>query len=411
MTAALAPAAGLRPPSESAVGLPKVAVARAHLRAVNPWSEVACVGADVASLAPGELAGVDVALLAFDNDRARAAANRLLLAARVPFVDAGARADLRLTRASIVDPRSDGPCLLCGWGAERLAEAGEDVGLPCAGAEPAGAWPSTLTLGHAAAGVAVLEALALAGLGSEAPRPGTEVRLDLRRGRLERFTVARDAGCVAEHALASGVRTVLSASLVGGSVGALLAAAGAAPDDVVLLGRTELVVRAACPRAHDAAPHVPAGAPLPACAACGGALAPLRRARRFRAGDLPAEILAARAANLVRPGDAFAIEPADGGAAHAFVLPGAAAPWEPGASLPDGPARFARLPAELDLARIRRTRIALLGLGHVGAAALAQLAPLPWAGILLVDRDRVKRHNLASHALGARAAGGTGEAA
>jgi len=43
--------------------------------------------------------------------------------------------------------------------------------------------------------------------------------------------------------------------------------------------------------------------------------------------------------------------------------------------------------------------VAFLGLGHVGSAALQQLAPLPFAGFLLVDRDRIEEHNLPSSSL------------
>jgi molybdopterin/thiamine biosynthesis adenylyltransferase len=383
----------------------KVRIAHDHLRRRNPWSDVAVMEADVATLTPAALLGIDAALLAFDNDAARADANRLLTAARVPAVDAGVRADLWLARATVIDPRSGGACGLCGWSRERLARAGEDVGVPCAQVESGDGWPSSLPMGHAAAALAVHALLALAGVLGEAPGSGTELRLDLRRTRLERFDVARDPACAVAHGFALSEPTRLDLDPLATSLRAMLVAAGATPDDVVLLARGAFVAAAACAGCgRGAVPLTPAGALLPACGSCGGAMHALRQVRRAPASALLAAGGDRPSSAWLAPGDVFALE--RDGAARAFLLPGAGGPWQRGRPLQadEAAVRFRALPECIDLERVRATRLALLGLGHLGAAALSQLAPLPWAGLLLVDRDAVEEPNLAAWALAAEVA-------
>jgi tRNA A37 threonylcarbamoyladenosine dehydratase len=89
-----------------------------------------------------------------------------------------------------------------------------------------------------------------------------------------------------------------------------------------------------------------------------------------------------------------------------YAFPAAPLAWEAGLAWDPArdAARFARLPADWDLARLRTARLGFLGAGHVGAAALAQLAPLPWAGFVFVDRDRLALHNRPSLAIAAEAA-------
>ena len=81
---------------------------------------------------------------------------------------------------------------------------------------------------------------------------------------------------------------------------------------------------------------------------------------------------------------------------RAYRFPPAPLAWQPGRSAwvaARDRELFVRLPEVYDLERIRRGRLALIGLGHLGSAALAQLAPLPLAGVILVDRDHFAPHN------------------
>ena len=64
----------------------------------------------------------------------------------------------------------------------------------------------------------------------------------------------------------------------------------------------------------------------------------------------------------------------------------------------------------IDLARARSARLGIIGLGNIGAAVLAQLAPLPWRSVLLIDRDVLEGHNLPAHALAAETPGFTSDA-
>jgi len=89
-----------------------------------------------------------------------------------------------------------------------------------------------------------------------------------------------------------------------------------------------------------------------------------------------------------------------------YAFPAAPLAWEAGRAFDPArdAVRFERLPADWDLARLRSLRVAFLGVGHVGAAALAQLAPLPWASLVFVDRDRLELHNRPSLAISAEVA-------
>jgi len=87
------------------------------------------------------------------------------------------------------------------------------------------------------------------------------------------------------------------------------------------------------------------------------------------------------------------------GGARAYRFPPTPLPWQPGrAEWNEATDRelFVRLPELYDLERIRRGRLAIIGVGHVGAAVLAQIAPLPLAGLVLVDRDDFAPHNAQS---------------
>jgi tRNA A37 threonylcarbamoyladenosine dehydratase len=90
------------------------------------------------------------------------------------------------------------------------------------------------------------------------------------------------------------------------------------------------------------------------------------------------------------------------GGARAYRFQPTPLPWEPGPAAwneDTDRALFVRLPELYDLERIRRGRLAVVAVGHVGAAVLAQLAPLPLAGIVLVDRDEYSARNAQSFAL------------
>jgi hypothetical protein len=253
-------------------------------------------------------------------------------------------------------------------------------------------------MGQRAASAASREALALLGAVDVAPHVGSELRDDLRCLRVEAFALRERADCPADHALASPRRTALRVAPSDVALADLARAVAIAPDDDVVLAARELAVAVACPACgdvQDAARR--ADRPLGACARCRGPLAALRRARRLRWADAGPLAAGLAAGAWFDPGDVLAIEGPRGARSVAFPALGPA--WEPAAAWDErsARARYARLPACYDLARIRRARVAVLGLGHVGAAALQQLAPLPWAGLLLVDRDAIALHNLQAH--------------
>jgi len=389
-------------------GLSKVALAADHVRRVNPWSDIARLETDLADVTAGDLAGIDVALVAVDNDAARLAATRALMSARVPHVDAGVRADLCTARATVCRPAPDGACLLDSWSEQRLARAGEDVGMPCAAVGEIPPYGSSLSMAQAAASVAVHQALALAGVTTAEPAVGNELRLDLAAVRFERFTLPRNPTCAASHALATADRLLLRHEPSQTSLAALLAASGIQPASEIVSAGHEIVTSALCPRCHAASrPYRPRQTMLP-CPACGGAIAPLRRARQVAWGDAATTLDGFPASVWFRPGDAFALRDPDG-TARVLAFPPTGIAWERGRAYEparDGE-RMSRVPATIDLERVRHTRLALFGLGHLGAAMLEALAPLPWAGLLLLDRDHLEAANVQSHALAAAHPGGT----
>jgi len=387
------------------VGKSKAAVARDHVRRVNPWTEIMALHVDLWDLALGILAGLAAVVVAVDSLRARLIASRLLLAARIPHVDVGVLAGHWHSRATISAAVPDGPCQVDGWGTLTLARAGEDVGVPCAAAETGEGFPSTLAMGHAAAALAAHQLLALTGAITDRPRVGEELRLDLRHGRYDAFRLPVAAACAADHALAAGRVERLDPRHLEASLGELMTACGAEADTVVVLATRALVTLAACVACGESTrPYVLPDA-LEPCAACGAPLSALRRIRRLRWGEAASRVAPLAARAWVRPGDAFALVPAtDAARAVLFVFPPPPLAWEPGAPWDEAAARerFARLPRSFDLARIRACRIGVLGAGHLGAALIEQVAPLPWKGILIIDRDVVEPCNLVSHPLAAR---------
>ena len=392
----------------SAAGRSKVDLARQCVRQLNPWSEIVRLEADVATLTPAMFNGIDVALCTLDSPRGRLLGARLLLAARVPFVDAGALAEQWLARCTVADPTgrrgdpgAEPSCPICGWSREMLARSGEDLGFPCASVLDTGEGAaSTLTSGQRAAGLAVREALALAGVVGLRPSVGREIREDLRSLRVESFRVPFEPGCAADHVLAGEDRVQLDHAPVEVRVSDLARTCRLEPEDTIVLATSELVHIAVCRQCREVArPLRRIGSPRLTCSRCGAPLVPVRRARRVRWAEAAASVGHASAADWFEPGDAFAVEGRGGARVYRFPAPPLA--WEPGAAWHDETARprFRRLPSDYDLDAVRRTRVAFLGLGHVGSAALQQLAPLPFAGFLLVDRDRIEEHNLPSSSL------------
>jgi hypothetical protein len=386
----------------------KVELACEHVRRVNPWSCVATFCTDIGEVSPGVLAGLDAVIVSFDNLRARFLAARLLLAARVPFADAASLAERWQARVSVCDPL--GPpaaraCPSCPWSAAQLARAGEDTGLPCEAIETGEGFPSTLVMGERAATLAVRELLALSGVVPLVPSRSCELRDDLAALRTQSFRVDRNPECAADHALAEGELRELDAEPGELALGELASRLQLRAGDEIVLAGGELVSASLCRACASVdAPYRRIDATLPACSRCGTPTDPLRRTRRLRFGAATGSVSELAADVWFLPGDRFAVRGADGVRVYAF--PAAPLAWEPGRSFDPhrDAARFARLPADWDLARLRSARLGFLGVGHVGAAALAQLAPLPWAGLVLVDRDWLAPHNQPSLALAAERA-------
>ncbi len=392
--------AELEATAQRAAGRWKAALARDHVRRVNPWSEVAVLAADLAELTPGFLAALDVAIVAVDNERARFLATRLLLAARVPWVDAGVRADLWVARATVCATGVGSACLVDAWSPEHLARAGEDIGMPCAGIDTGEGFPSTLVMGQAAAALAAHQALALAGITGDPACAGQELRLDLRAGRLERFHLRPNPRCAADHVLGSAPTVWRAGDPRDVRLGDLMNECAVTPEMAIVLGAGELVTTAVCRDCLDTSPAYRAPAhPLPPCPRCGGQRAGIRRARRVRWGDAAALAAAEPASAWFRAGEVFADEAGTRVRVCGFGPP--AVPWEPASPWNDSAARvrFARLPTQWDLGRVRETRIGIIGLGHLGAAVLQQLAPLPWKGILAADRDVLTEPNRQAYPL------------
>jgi len=387
-------------------GRAKAAIAADYVRRANPWVEIKALEADLEDLTPGVFADLDAVAVAVDSLRSRFVATRQLLAPRVAHVDLAVLAEPWLARASVSAAVADAPCQVDAWSTAQLARAGEDVGIPCAAADTGEVFPSTLAMGHAAAAVGAQQLLALTGVIRERPRVGQEIRLDLLRGTYEAFRLPLAAACAADHVLAAGRVERLDPSYLRASLGALMTACGAEADTSVVLATRAVVALAACEACHEStAPYLLPDA-LEPCAACGGRLAAVRRVRRLRWAEAAPAVAPRAATTWLRPGDAFAlVPPAGAGRATLCAFPTAEPRWQPGAPWDEAAARerFARLPRSFDLARIRACRIGVLGAGHLGAALIEQIAPLPWKGILIVDRDVIEPCNLPSHPLATRA--------
>lgn len=383
----------------------KTALAAAHLHRVNRWTACVRLDADVASLPPSVFAGCDAAIVTLDNHRARFTAARLLIAAHVPFVDAGSLAAQGISRVTVADPArarrdldAEPSCPSCCWSAEQIARAGGEGSLPCAGFALGDGAASTLTAAHRAATLAVREALALAGMLRLRPSIGCEHRDDLAALRLESYRVPFNPECAAHHELGCERVTHLERQPDALRLDELAQLCRLEPDDELLLAGTEVVELALCVRCGARAhPYRRVGSAAIPCRACGAELAPARVTRRVRWSDAAPQLGSASAASLFVAGDAFAVR--GRGGARAYRFPPAPLPWEPGRSAwneDTDRALFVRLPELYDLERIRRGRLAIIGVGNIGAAVLAQIAPLPLAGVVLVDRDDFAPHNAMS---------------
>ena len=385
----------------------KTALAAAHLHRVNRWTACVRLDADLATLPPSVFAECDAAIVSCDNHRARLAAARLLISAHVPFADAGSLAAQGISRVTVADPArarrdldAEPSCPSCCWSPEQIARAGGEGSLPCAGValDDGDGAASTLTAAHRAATLAVREALALAGILRLRPSIGFEHRDDLATLRLESYRVPFNPECAAQHELGCERVTHLERQPDALRLGELAQLCRLEPDDELLLAATEVVELALCGRCFERAhPYRRVGSPAIPCRACGAELAPARVTRRIRWSDAAPHVGSASAASLFLAGDAFAVR--GRGGARAYRFPPTLLPWQSGrAAWNDATDRelFVRLPELYDLERIRRGRLAIVGVGHVGAAVLAQIAPLPLAGLVLVDRDDFAPHNAQS---------------
>jgi hypothetical protein len=256
-------------------------------------------------------------------------------------------------------------------------------------------------MGQRAATIGAREALALAHAIDLSPSVGCELRDDMALMRVERFVVPADeAGCAGHHALACSERTALDLEPSEVRLGALTRACGIKADDQIVLASREIVEVAMCVVCFSPGyPYRRAGGPRARCGHCGGEMAPVRRTRQLRWGTAAKRMEGALASEWFDRGDCFAAVGRRG--TRAFSFPAPPIDWEPGAPWDpeEGAKRFQRLPHAYRIEQIRRTRLAIVGLGHVGAAVLHQIAPLPWAGLLLLDRDRFEGHNAPAYPL------------
>jgi molybdopterin/thiamine biosynthesis adenylyltransferase len=403
------PRSSTQPDFAAAEGVAKVELAAAHVRRVNPWTDIATLEADLASLTPGSFGETDVAVLGLDNHRARYQGSRLLTAAKVPYVDVASEASGWQARVTVCDPagaaagdpQAPRSCLVCCWSPGSLARAGEDVGVPCAGFSENEPYASSLTMGQRAATLGARETLALAGAIDLAPSVGFEIRDDMANMRVERFAVPADEeNCAGHHALACPDLEHLDLEPSQLRLGALARACGIDPADHIVLASREVAELATCVACFlPAYPYRRTERRLACCRHCGGEMVPVRRTRRLRWGAAAEQVSGLPASEWFDPGDRFAVIAERGTRAFAF----AASPleWQSGKpwNAEQDALRFERLPGAYDLERIRRKRLAILGLGHVGAAVLHQIAPLPWAGLVLVDRDRFESRNAPAYPL------------
>ncbi len=403
------PKPSMQPALAAGEGVAKVALAASHVRRVNPWTDIATVDADLASLTPGIFSETDVAVLGLDNHRARFHAARLLMAAKARYVDIASLASAWQARVTVCDPaaaaagnpQAPRSCLLCCWGPASLARAGEDVGLPCAGFSEEEPYASSLVTGQRAATLGAREALALAGAVDLQPSVGCEIRDDMAAMRVERFSVPADEeGCAGHHELACPDLEQLDLEPSQVRLAELARACGFDPADSIVLASREVAELTTCVACLSAGyPYRRTQGRLPRCRHCGGEMAPLRRTRRLRWGAAAEQAGELPASEWFDPGDRFAVVGKRGKRAFAFPTPPlewrSGKPW----NAEEAARRFERLPGTYRLERIRRTRLAIVGAGHVGAAVLHQIAPLPWAGLLIVDRDRFESRNAPAYPL------------
>jgi hypothetical protein len=299
------------------------------------------------------------------------------------------------------DPQAPRSCLVCCWSPGSLARAGEDVGVPCAGFPEDEPYASSLTSGQRAATLGARETLALAGAVDLPPSVGFEIRDDMASLRVERFAVPADEeGCAGHHALACPDLEQLELEPAQLRLGELSRACGIYPADHIVLASRELAELAMCVACLlPGYPYRRVDRRLACCRRCGGEMEPVRRTRRLRWGAAAEQVGALPASEWFDAGDRFAVVGKRG--TRAFAFPAPPLEWQSGKpwNAEEGAQRFERLPRVYDLERIRSTRLAIVGVGHVGAAVLQQIAPLPWAGLLLVDRDRFESRNAPAYPL------------
>jgi hypothetical protein len=256
-------------------------------------------------------------------------------------------------------------------------------------------------MGQRGATLGTRETLALAGAIDLQPSVGCEIRDDMASMRLERFAVPADEeGCAGHHELACPDLELLDLEPSQLRLGELARACAIDPDDNLVLASREVVELASCVAClFPSYPYRRTQHTLGCCQHCGAEMAPLRRSRRLRWGAAAEQVGERPASEWFDPGDRFAVVGKRG--TRAFAFPAPPLDWQRGKpwNAEEGALRFERLPGAYHLERIRRTRLAIVGVGHVGAAVLHQIAPLPWAGLLLVDRDRLEARNTPAYPL------------
>jgi molybdopterin/thiamine biosynthesis adenylyltransferase len=280
-----------QPVDADELGLPKASATGRRAKALSPRTRVFAFDGPLQELAPLDLDGVDLVLLATDNLAAEIAAAQLAQRAGVPLLHGAVHGETLVGQVRVFPAGGEHACLLCGLGPAEWQAAWQQVRYSCEDgrAQPDPSAPPTVSVSFHCALVAdllLIEMLRHA-LGLAPAADGASLLEYAGYPQtLRRVPLARRPDCPGEHA--GWQRRALPRALAQCSPAELLAAAGAEAGASLQVAGHAFATRAAC--GCSAQRFVHGGADESAPCACGAAFRP----HPFHThDDVPAEEVAA----------------------------------------------------------------------------------------------------------------------